>query len=155
LVQPYDLNETQTLGREVIMTTSTAPAVRPRRALTVAGWTAQVLLGAFFIFVSIPKLTMHPDAVAGFSALGAGAGFIFFVGACELAGGIGLMIPRLSGLAAIGLVGLMIGATITNLFLLPGMAPTAVVTLALGVIFAFIARARANQTRALIRSFKR
>jgi uncharacterized membrane protein len=137
------------------MTTSTASVTRPRRALAVAGWTVQVLLGVFFIFVSIPKLTMSADVVAGFSALGTGAWFIYFVGACEVAGGIGLMVPRLSGIAAIGLVGLMIGATITNLFLLPGMASAAVMTVALGAVCAFIARLRANQTKALIRGFKR
>jgi uncharacterized membrane protein len=137
------------------MTTTIFTAVRPRRVLTVAGWTLQVLLGAFFIFVSMGKLTLSPDVVAGFSALGAGHGFIYFVGACELAGGIGLLIPRLSGVAAIGLVGLMIGATITNLFLLPGMASSAVMTVALVVVFAFVARLRARHTRALIRQLKR
>ncbi|HZM82949.1 MAG TPA: DoxX family protein [Candidatus Limnocylindrales bacterium] len=138
------------------MTATTATtAVRPRRVLAIVSWTLQVLLGAFFIFVSVPKLTLHPDVVVGFSALGTGHWFIYFVGACELAGGIGLMIPRLSGVAAIGLAGLMIGATITNLFLLPGMASAAVVTVALGVAFVFIARLRARQTRALIRQLKR
>jgi len=138
------------------MTTTTVTTARPRRrVLSFAGWTLQVLLGAFFVFVSVPKLTLNPEVVAGFSALGAGHWFIYFVGACELAGGIGLMIPRLSGLAATGLVGLMIGATVTNLFLLPGMASGAVVTVALGMAFAFIARLRARQTRALIRGLKR
>jgi len=137
------------------MTTTAVTATRPRRVLAAAGWTVQVLLGAFFIFVSVSKLTLNPDVVAGFSTLGAGTWFILFVGVCELAGGIGLMIPRLSGVAAIGLVGLMIGATITNLFLLPGMASSAVVTVALGVVFAFTARLRAGHTRALIRQLKR
>lgn len=137
------------------MTTTTVTTVRPRRVLTAAGWSIQVLLGAFFILVSVPKLTLTPDVVAGFSGLGTGRWFILFVGACELAGGVGLMIPRLSGLAATGLVGLMIGATITNLFLLPGMASGAVVTVALGVVFVFIARLRARHTRALIRQLKR
>jgi putative oxidoreductase len=136
------------------MTTTAVTATRTRRVLAAAGWTAQVLFGAFFIFVSAPKLMLSPEVVAGFSALGGGTWFILFVGACELAGGIGLMIPRLSGVAAIGLVGLMIGATIVNLFLLPGMASSAVVTVALGVVFAIIARLRAGQTRALLRQLK-
>jgi putative oxidoreductase len=136
------------------MTTTTVTAARPRRFLNALGWSAQVLLGLFYVLVSVPKLMLTPEVVAGFSGLGAGSWFILFVGACELAGGIGLMIPRLSGLAAIGLVGLMTGATITNLFLLPAMAANAVVTLALAAVFALIARKRAGQTRALMRGIR-
>jgi hypothetical protein len=98
---------------------------------------------------------MTPAAVQGFAPINAGEWFIYFVGACELAGGIGLMIPRLSGVAAIGLLGLMLGATITNLFLLPGMAAGAIVTVAIGAVCALIAKARFGQTAALIRSLKR
>ncbi len=42
----------------------------------------------------------------------------YLVGALELAGAAGLLIPRLAGLAALGLVALMVGATITNLLVL-------------------------------------
>jgi hypothetical protein len=43
----------------------------------------------------------------------------------------------------------MVGATLTNLFLLPGMAPVAVVTVLLGVVFGLIAWGRWPQTKAL------
>ena len=76
-------------------------------------------------------------------------------GACELAGAIGLLIPRLSGLAALGLAGVMLGATATNRFLLPGMAPIAVITVLLGVVFILIARARKPETTALVRALRR
>jgi hypothetical protein len=56
--------------------------------------------------------------------------------------------------AAIGLAALTTGATVTNLFLLPGMASAAVITVTLGVAFTFIARLRAGQTRTLIRQLK-
>lgn len=39
-------------------------------------------------------------------------------GAVELAGAIGLLIPRLAGAAALGLIGVMVGAVITQLFVL-------------------------------------
>ena len=40
------------------------------------------------------------------------------VGALELAGAIGLLIPRLAGLAALGLAGVMVGAVFTQVFVL-------------------------------------
>lgn len=116
----------------------------------VALWVVQIVLAAMFVFVAVPKLLGDPAAVAGFKAIGFGEWFRYLTGACELAGAIGLLIPRLCGLAAIGLVGLMAGATLTNLFLLPGAAPVAVVTVLLGVVFGLIARARWTRTKALV-----
>jgi hypothetical protein len=37
----------------------------------------------------------------------------------EIAGAVGLLIPRLSGVAALGLAGLMVGAAVTNVTILP------------------------------------
>jgi uncharacterized membrane protein len=46
-----------------------------------------------------------------FATIGIGQWFRYVVGALELAGAVGVLIPRLSGLAALGLIGLMAGAT--------------------------------------------
>ncbi len=71
-----------------------------------------------------------------------------------MAGAIGLLIPRLSGLASLGLVGLMIGAVATQVFVL--RAPAMVVTPALlGVIAALIAWGRWSQTKRLAAMVKR
>ncbi|GIF95661.1 DoxX family protein [Catellatospora citrea] len=137
------------------MTTYAAPAVRPRRAVHIATWTGQVLLGLFFITVSVPKYLPGFEAPASFGEAGLGTWFIWFVGACELAGGVGLLIPRLSGAAAIGLVGLMTGATVMNLLVLPGAASNAFMSGALLVVFVLIARVRAPYTRALVGSLGR
>ncbi len=53
-----------------------------------------------------------------FADIGAGQWFRYLVGGLELAGAIGLLIPRLAGLAALGLAALMVGATVTNVFVL-------------------------------------
>jgi len=45
--------------------------------------------------------------------MGADDWFRYMVGTLELAGGIDLLIPRLAGLAALGLTGVMVGATYT------------------------------------------
>lgn len=126
-----------------------------RRSVTIILWTAQILMAGFFVFASLPKLLGDPTAVQMYGIIGLGQWFRYLTGICELSGAIGLLIPRLSGLAASGLVGVMIGATVTNLFVLPGMAPAAIETGALGVIFVLIAYARRDQTRALFAMLRR
>jgi putative oxidoreductase len=131
------------------------PVGRRTNVRNIALWVAQVVLAAMFVFVAVPKLLGDPAAVAGFKAIGFGQWFRYLTGACELAGAIGLLIPRLCGVAAIGLVGLMVGATLTNLFLVPGAAPVAIVTVLLGVVFGLIARARWAGTKALVARLRR
>jgi len=121
-----------------------------RKWVTAVLWTVQVLMAAFFVFAAAPKLLGDPAAVQMYDTIGAGQWFRYLTGVCELAGAIGLLIPRLAGLAASGLAAVMVGATLTNLFLLPGMAPYAIQTVALGVIFVVIAYARRAQIRALV-----
>jgi len=129
----------------------------PRRAgaITITLWVGQVLLAALFAFAATPKLLGEPTAVANFQTIGFGQWFRYLTGTCELAGAIGLLIPRLSGLAALGLVGVMIGATLTNLFLLPGMVPVAVLTVLLGAVLGLIAWGRWPQTKTLVTALKR
>ncbi|WP_026923655.1 DoxX family protein [Glycomyces arizonensis] len=132
-------------------TESTATAVaKPGRALNIVLWVLQGFLGAFFVFASAaPKLLGQSDAVEGFDLIGAGDWFRIFVGLLELAGGVGLVIPRLSGLAAIGLALLMIGAAYTNAFIVDGYFPVAT-PLILLVFFVFIAWGRRAETRRLL-----
>lgn len=116
----------------------------PGRALNSTLWILQGLLAAFFIIASAtPKLIAHESAVEGFDLIGWGAWFMYFVGALELAGGIGLLIPRLSGLAAIGLGLLMVGATIFNATVLDYPVATPLILL---VLVAPIAWGRRYQT---------
>ena len=68
-------------------------------------------------------------------------------GLVELAGGVGLVIPRLSGLAAIGLGLTMVGAAYTNTILADGMWPVSTPLLLL-VLFVFVAWGRWYQTGA-------
>ena len=138
-------------------TGTTAAAARPRRrrAVTVALWTGQILFAVFFVFAGLPKLLGDPATVAMFDTIGFGQWFRYLTGVCEVAGGIGLLIPRLAGLAAMGLAGVMVGATATNLFLVPDMASAAIVTVVLAAVFVLIASARRDETRALVASLRR
>ena len=73
-------------------------------------------------------------------------------GALEVAGAVGLLVPRLSGLAALGLAALMVGATVTNLFII-GERPWLPVGLLL--VSAVIAWGRRSRTRILRPSRRR
>jgi putative oxidoreductase len=74
-------------------------------------------------------------------------------GVVEAAGAIGLVVPRLAGLAATGLIGLMIGAILTQvLVLVPAFA---LLPAALPVVFALVAYDRRAETRQLLRSVRR
>jgi uncharacterized membrane protein YphA (DoxX/SURF4 family) len=121
-------------------TTAGTPG-RRGRTVNIVLWVLQVLLAALFVFAAIPKLLGNPAAVDGFARLGLGQWFRYFTGAVELAGAIGLLIPRLSALAALGLVGVMVGAVITHILVL-GPATLAFIPAAVGVILASIAWVR-------------
>jgi hypothetical protein len=118
---------------------ATAPTTRSRgthRAL----WVLQVLMGVFFIVASAaPKFAGEAYAVQIFTEIGAGQWFRYFIGAVELAGGIGLMVPRLAGPAAVGLMGLMIGAGYTQAVVLdtPQMIVTPVIIFVLAAVVAW------------------
>lgn len=91
-----------------------APPVRSK-AVRIAEWIVSILLTALFAFASFPKLTQAPQAVEGFQKAGYAGWFLLFIGAAELAGAIGLLIPKLRFLAAAGLSIIMTGAVVTHL----------------------------------------
>jgi putative oxidoreductase len=122
------------------MTTTAAPSRVAHRSL----WVLQVLMGTFFIVASAaPKFWGDPYAVLIFTEIGAGQWLRYFVGAVELAGGIGLMVPRLAGPAAVGFMGLMIGAAYTQAVVLgaPAMVLTPAIIFVLAAVIAWGRRA--------------
>ncbi len=80
-----------------------------------------------------------------FTQIGAGQWLRYLVGGLELAGAIGLLIPRLAALAALGLAGVMIGAVITQVLVL-GSVVIALTPAFLGVILGLIAWRRAYRS---------
>jgi putative oxidoreductase len=108
----------------------------------------QFLLAALFLFFGIRKLLGDEVAVQTFSEIGAGQWLRYFVGTLEVAGAIGLLIPRPSGVAAIGLAGVMAGAVATEVFLIPDGDPGT--PLVLLVMAATVAWFRRDRTIALL-----
>jgi putative oxidoreductase len=123
-----------------------APAASWRRVLNIALWALQALLALPFAMGGLAKVFGDPAMVEMFAAIGVGQWFRYAVGALELAGAVGVLIPRLSGLAALGLVCLMAGATLTNVLVL-GTNP--LLPIALMLLSAVVALGRWPRTRAL------
>ncbi|WP_370948732.1 DoxX family protein [Amycolatopsis sp. cg5] len=91
------------------------------RVGNVVLWILQVALAAYIIYSGY---TLFGDNyVKKFDEIGFGQWLRYVTGVLEIAGGLGLLIPRLCGLAALGLVGVLAGAVGTELFLLAKGGP--------------------------------
>jgi uncharacterized membrane protein len=129
------------------------PVPRRRRAGIVLLWTVQIVLSVVFVVMAFARLTGSTTAVETFEQIGLGQWLRLVTGAIELAGGVGLLIPRLAGAAAMGLAGVMAGATVANLLVLnPAMA---VLTVLLGVAATAVAVGRWVETRLLLEQLRR
>ena len=124
-----------------IAATRKAPAAR---RVNVALWVLQAVLALQFAGGGLAKLAGSPELVELFADIGAGQWLRYVVGALEVARAVGLLVPRLSGLAALGLAALMVGATVTNLFII-GERPWLPVGLLL--VAAVVAWGRRSRTR--------
>jgi uncharacterized membrane protein YphA (DoxX/SURF4 family) len=118
-------------------------ASKPR---TIALWSLAVLLALLFLMSGLGKLSNSKTAGGvtfdeQFVLWGLPAWFRFPVGLAEVAGAIGLLVPRLRFYAATGLTLLMAGAIVTHLRIAeygPALVPLTLAILA-GVV-AWLAR---------------
>ena|SRR3712207_5576277 len=131
--------------------TRAASARSRRRAVNLVLWALQALLALMFAMSGFAKVGGDAAMVEMFATIGIGQWFRYLVGALEIAGAVGLLVQRLSGLAALGLVGLMVGATLTNVFVL-GTSP--LLPIALMLVSALVAWGRWPRTRALTGKLK-
>jgi uncharacterized membrane protein YphA (DoxX/SURF4 family) len=90
------------------------------KIINVGLWVLQIAAAGMFLMVGFLKLSGNPQLVGLFEAIGLGQWFRYLTGTLEVAGGILLLIPRTSGLAALMLAGVMVGAVITHLFIVGG-----------------------------------
>jgi uncharacterized membrane protein YphA (DoxX/SURF4 family) len=132
-----------------VIVTSKAPAAR---ATNVVLWVLQAVLAFQFAGGGLFKLSGAPEMVDMFATIGAGQWLRYVVGTLEVAGAVGLLIPRLSGLAALGLGALMVGAVVTNLTVL-GANP--MLPIALLLVSALISWGRWSRITALAGRFRR
>ncbi|MEV8306122.1 DoxX family protein [Streptomyces flavidovirens] len=123
------------------------------RAARIAVRVLQILLAVFFAVPSAsPKLVGHSSASESFDKIGFGDWFMYVVGGLELAGAIALLISVLSGVAALALGALMVGAFVTQLLEFGGQnAATPLILLVLLMAIAWIRRHHNAELVALIR----
>jgi hypothetical protein len=116
-----------------------------RRPVVGAGlWAVQGLLAALFLFAGGVKFALPMELLEQGGLPGA---FGLFIGACEVLGALGLVLPGatrirpgLTPLAAAGLVVIMAGATV--LTLAGGAGAGAIVPLVVGALAAVVAYGR-------------
>ena len=90
------------------------------KIMNVGLWILQIGAAGMFLMVGFFKLSGDPRMVGLFDAIGLGQWFRYVTGSLEVLGAILLLIPRLSGLGALLLVGVMLGAVPTHLFVVGG-----------------------------------
>jgi len=98
------------------------------------GWLLSVLLAFMFVTFGSLKLAGRPNMVQEFNRVGLGQWLRYFTGALEVIGGVGVLIPRFSRLAALLLAVVLIGAITAHLTVLRPLPPLPVVLLGLTLI---------------------
>ena len=126
----------------------TTPAIS--RPATISLWVGRGLMALLLARSGITALTGAMETELTFEQIGVGQWLRYAVGLLEVAGAIGLLIPRLSGLAAIGLAGIMAGAVYFEATVLePG---SIVAPLVFMILLSLLAWFQRDQTAELIRS---
>ena len=118
-----------------------------RKLVNVMLWVLQIAAAGMFLMVGFLKLSGNAQLVGLFEAIGLGQWFRYLTGTLEVAGAFLLLIPRTSGLGALMLAGVMIGAVVTHLFIVGGSPLMAIVLL---VVTGVVAWGRRQRTMNLL-----
>ncbi len=110
-------------------------------------WIVQILLALVFLVAGGSKFVASAEQMTQGMPAWLSVSFLHFIGACEVLGAIGLILPGLSRikpgltpLAAAGLTIIVIGATAVTL--MGGMTATALFPLVTAILAAFVAYGR-------------
>jgi len=121
------------------------------RKLTVSLWIVQGVLAALFLMAGVMKFVTPADTLAKQAHMS--ATFLRFIGAFEVLGALGLILPgiakvrpELTPLAAAGLVIIMIGATVVTF--MQGGGATAAFPAVIGVLCAAVVYGRGRKRAA-------
>ena len=113
--------------------------------MNVALWIAQVVLAVIFLFAGGMKLVMPIEELT--AQMPMPGLFVRFIGVVEVLGGLGVILPWLTGirpgltpLAAAGLVIIMIGATVVTVMIVN--IAMALIPLVVGLLAVFVAYGR-------------
>jgi uncharacterized membrane protein YphA (DoxX/SURF4 family) len=127
--------------------------------MNIALWIAQGLLAAIFLFAGGMKLVLPIEEMTKQMPIPLPGWFLRFTGVIEVLGAIGVILPwllriraGLTPLAAAGLVIVMIGATVYTLA--AGDVASALISLVVGALAAFVAYGRWRLTPQRVRSMQ-
>src|SRR6202049_4579646 len=123
------------------ITGNTPTLGRGRVAIVVLGLT-QVALAVMFLMAGGSKLAGVPAMVSLFDAIGLGQWFRYVTGLIEVTSGIALLVPSAALFGALLLIPTMLGAIVTNMFVVPA---SPVMPLLLLLAAAAVAWARRHQ----------
>ena len=118
--------------------------------MTYILWIVQGLIALIFMYAGGVKLVLPIEVMTEQMPVPVPGPFLRFLGVAEVLGAFGLILPGLLGirpgltpLAALGLVIIMIGATVLTLAgFVPGGVALALIPLVVGLLSAFVAYGR-------------
>jgi len=144
------MNEDGRSGEEMAQVLTEGARVQSNstaKIINVVLWVLQIGAAGMFLMVGFLKLSGDPQLVGLFKAIGLGQWFRYLTGTLEVAGAILLLIPRTSGLAALMLAGVMVGAVVTHVFIVGGSPLMAIILL---VVTSIVAWGRRQRTMNLL-----
>ncbi|MFD1470551.1 DoxX family protein [Hymenobacter caeli] len=100
-----------------------------------------MLLGLAFIASGVHKFMDLPGTVGMFSGMGLPGALAYIIASAEVLGGIGLLVPRFTWLAAAGLVIVMAGAVVMHATKIPGGLAKGVPAIVLLLVLIVLRRA--------------
>jgi len=112
------------------------------KIINVGLWILQIGAAGMFLMVGFLKLSGDAQMVGLFDAIGLGQWFRYLTGSLEVLGALLLLIPRLSGLGALMLFGVMTGAVVTHVFIVGGSPLMAIILLIVTGVVAWARRKR-------------
>ena len=86
----------------------------------IVAWVLQGLLGLAFIASGVKKFADMTGTVNLFSSVGLPGIMAYIIAGAEVLGGIGLLLPRFTRPAAMGLLVIMVGAVLMHATRIPG-----------------------------------
>jgi len=114
--------------------------------MNIVLWIVQILLSLLFLFAGSMKFIMSAEQMNDGAPVALPIWFIHFIGTCEILGGIGLIVPWLTGikrgltpLAASLLIVIMIGATVISALM---SIPIAILPFVVGLLLFVVAKGR-------------
>ena len=132
---------------QTIITATRFGSASTGKIINVGMWILQIGAAGMFLMVGFLKLSGDPQMVGLFDAIGLGQWFRYLTGSLEVLGAILLLIPRLSGLGALLLAGVMLGAVPTHLFVVGGSPLPAIILL---IVTGVVAWGRRERTMNLL-----